>query len=212
MCDPDVRPVMCKQVQAACSVFPTIVNKVVDYYDLPTTKFEELYEKHSSNAIFRFRVHREIEKIEKLKRKAWTCYKVTLDFRSIYWDASNYFYYFEFILKDYSTVLCSFYRNLRFFHQAICLNVSLLFTSLFLIELYLYINYFFSVLDPSFLLLAVTEQLSRLLLSEVVIPLSLSGVAPAVKCFRPVSREGVFYYHCLKLCKRIRHMGGRILW
>ena len=69
MCDPDVRPVMCKQVQTACQVFPSIVTKVVEHYDIPAVKFEELFERHNSNPIYRFRVLREIEKIEKLKRK-----------------------------------------------------------------------------------------------------------------------------------------------
>ena len=69
MCDPDVRPVMCKQVQVACQVFPTIITKVVEYYDLSPEKFDELYSRHTNNPVYRFRVHREIEKIEKLKKK-----------------------------------------------------------------------------------------------------------------------------------------------
>ena len=67
MCDPDVRPVMCKQVQVACQVFPTIITKVVEYYELQPGTFEKLFEKHNTDPIYRFRVHRELEKFEKLK-------------------------------------------------------------------------------------------------------------------------------------------------
>lgn len=59
---------MCKQVQSACMTFPTIVSKVVEYYDLQPDTFEKMFEKHNTDPIYRFRVHREIDQIEKLKR------------------------------------------------------------------------------------------------------------------------------------------------
>lgn len=48
--------------------FPTIVSKVVEYYDLQPDTFEKMFEKHNTDPIYRFRVHREIDQIEKLKR------------------------------------------------------------------------------------------------------------------------------------------------
>lgn len=67
MCDPDILPVMCKQVQAACQSFPNVVTKVVEYYGLEPATFEKLFDKHNKDPIYRFKVHREIDKIEKLK-------------------------------------------------------------------------------------------------------------------------------------------------
>ena len=67
MCDPDIQSVMCKQVQSACLSFPGIVSKVVEYYELQPGTFEKLFEKHNTDPIYRFRVHRELEKFEKLK-------------------------------------------------------------------------------------------------------------------------------------------------
>lgn len=69
MCDPEIMPIMCKQVQAACQVFPSIITKVIDYYNLPIETFDELYEKHDNNVIYRFRVISEIKKLEKMKKK-----------------------------------------------------------------------------------------------------------------------------------------------
>ena len=43
MCDPDMRPVMCRQVQGACQTFPTVASKVIEYHGLPADRFDELY-------------------------------------------------------------------------------------------------------------------------------------------------------------------------
>ena len=43
MCDPDMRPVMCRQVQGACQSFPTVASKVIEYHGLPAERFDELY-------------------------------------------------------------------------------------------------------------------------------------------------------------------------
>jgi hypothetical protein len=70
MCDPDIKPVMCKQVQAACETFPAIVSRVVDFYGLTTDEFTTLYDKSNSDTFFRMKVRREINKIEKERTRA----------------------------------------------------------------------------------------------------------------------------------------------
>jgi hypothetical protein len=60
---------MCKQVQVACQIFPSVVSKVINYYGIPNETFDQLFEKHESDIIYRYRVHREINRIEKSKRK-----------------------------------------------------------------------------------------------------------------------------------------------
>ena len=45
MCDPDMRPVMCRQVQGACQTFPTVASKVIEYHGLPEERFDALYAK-----------------------------------------------------------------------------------------------------------------------------------------------------------------------
>ena len=65
-CDSEIKPLMCKQVQSACDVFPKIVDKVITYYDLSSRQFDDMYEKSKSNPIFRFRVQSELNRIEKL--------------------------------------------------------------------------------------------------------------------------------------------------
>lgn len=67
MCDPDICPAMCSQVQSACSEFPRIASKVVSQYGLRLDEFESLNLRTKNDFIFRLRVQHTINTIDKKK-------------------------------------------------------------------------------------------------------------------------------------------------
>ena len=69
MCDPDIKPLMCKQVQAACDSFPCVANRIVDFYGLKKSEFDSLYDKSNKDMFFRMKVRSEINRIDREKER-----------------------------------------------------------------------------------------------------------------------------------------------
>lgn len=65
MCDPELRPLMCRQVQNACQMYPTVASRVTEYHGLAASRFDELYAQTDRNPLFRFQVTRELKRLER---------------------------------------------------------------------------------------------------------------------------------------------------
>jgi hypothetical protein len=65
MCDPELRPLMCRQVQNACQMYPTVASRVTEYHGLANARFDELYAQTNRNPLFRFQVNRELKRLER---------------------------------------------------------------------------------------------------------------------------------------------------
>eukprot|EP01041_Mallomonas_annulata_P007517 gene7517-15380_t len=70
MCDVTNIPLMSKPIQNACADFPKCASQLVTQYGLETEEFNGLKEKMTKDPLFRFRVKREVSKVEKSKRGA----------------------------------------------------------------------------------------------------------------------------------------------
>ena len=65
MCDPTVRPLMCRQVQMACQAFPAAAGRVAEQHGFSADRFDLLFERTRRNPWFRFRVQNELGNIER---------------------------------------------------------------------------------------------------------------------------------------------------
>ena len=65
MCDPAVRPLMCRQVQGACQAFPVAAGRVAEQHGLSHSRFEQLFARTQRNPWYRFRVQNELGNIER---------------------------------------------------------------------------------------------------------------------------------------------------
>lgn len=70
MCDPDLLPAMCNDVRCACEAFPSVVSTVVGDCGVTLSDFYALNSRWKQNPVFRFRVQREIEKIDRRERRS----------------------------------------------------------------------------------------------------------------------------------------------
>jgi hypothetical protein len=70
MCDPDMLPAMCSDVRGACAAFPSVVNQVTSDCGVPLKDFYSLNNRWKRNPVFRFRVQREIESIDRRERRS----------------------------------------------------------------------------------------------------------------------------------------------
>eukprot|EP00607_Mallomonas_marina_P008661 CAMPEP_0182424878 /NCGR_PEP_ID=MMETSP1167-20130531/11148_1 /TAXON_ID=2988 /ORGANISM="Mallomonas Sp, Strain CCMP3275" /LENGTH=207 /DNA_ID=CAMNT_0024605029 /DNA_START=378 /DNA_END=1001 /DNA_ORIENTATION=- len=70
MCDPASLPAMSRCIQTACAEFPKIALQIVTQYGLEPEDFNELDAKMKTDALFRFRVRKEVEKVDKLGFRA----------------------------------------------------------------------------------------------------------------------------------------------
>ncbi len=66
MADPEYLPAMCPSIQKACTEFPLLASKIIAAYGFHAEDFNTLHQKMENNALFRYRVQREIKKIEQV--------------------------------------------------------------------------------------------------------------------------------------------------
>lgn len=69
MCDPELRPIMCRQVQHACQNYPIVAGRIVEQMGLPNDRFDVLNDQAKINPFFRFQVQREIARLEREEKK-----------------------------------------------------------------------------------------------------------------------------------------------
>jgi len=65
MCDSNFLPAMCTNIQNACQDFPKRAAQVTSQFGLETKDFNELDQRMKNDMLFRFRVQREIRRIER---------------------------------------------------------------------------------------------------------------------------------------------------
>ena len=70
MCDPDLMPAMCSEVRCACEAFPNTISTVVGDCGVSLSDFHSLNRRWKRNPLFRYRVQREIDKIDKKERRS----------------------------------------------------------------------------------------------------------------------------------------------
>ena len=75
MCDPDMLPAMCQEVRGACAMFPAVVSTVTSDCGVSLGEFNQLNLRLKKDPLFRFRVHQEIQRIDKKERKSKIRYR-----------------------------------------------------------------------------------------------------------------------------------------
>ena len=67
MCSPETCPVMSKTIQNACQEFPKSAINLVSQHGFDLEEFSELQDKLKVDAVFRYRVKNQINKVNKEK-------------------------------------------------------------------------------------------------------------------------------------------------
>ena len=69
MCDSELRPIMCRQVQNACQTYPIVAGRIVEQMGLPNDRFDELNDRTNTNPFYRFQVQRELSRLDREEKK-----------------------------------------------------------------------------------------------------------------------------------------------